>query len=229
MNNQTIKFIKRSIVLVTFVIIIFVLITVLSSLKFHVVSTEPSIGSFPYAVSSLKINFNKDVSDNNLKLTSSPDIINSYTGSGKTITIKIKGLAIGKKYTVELNKVQDTSGSALSNKSIVFIARNINTNILPKDEKQAILKNQENYSSPSNNPIVADLPYQTLDFDLTADVSTVNDKPGLVLDAELYLSEADMSNEAAAIQNEKNEVTSYIQSLNFNPNNYDIVYSVSTP
>ena len=89
---------------------------------------------------------------------------------------------------------------------------------------------KERYTSVDNkaaikDPIVGKLPYASLSFRLTADVTSGK----LKLFAELRIPESDLKgNETATnqvVSQYKNEVLSWIKSQSLNPDGYDITYS----
>jgi len=196
--------------------------------KFHIVSTDPPVSRVSNSIPFFNINFNKPLVSKSLKITSSPDIISSYNVSGKAIDISLKPLTVNQAYTITINSLAATDNETIQNKSLRFVAQYISPQDLPNDQKQAILHNQENYSSPADNPIVGHLPHSTLNFILSAQVTTgTNSKPSLVLQAQILLAPGVTGATAAADINQyKQDVLSYIQSLGLNPAQYNIQYQI---
>ncbi len=219
------KQIKRATVILAVIVAILLVYNFIQLQKFHIVNTDPSTSRFSNLIPFMKINFNKPVSRQGLYVSSSPNIINSYTVNNKTLSLSLKPLTLDKSYVVTLRSVYSTNGQKIINDTIRFTTTYINPNNLPTDQQQAILRNQDHYSSPLNNPIVQYLPHQTLNYELSAAVSNNQ----LVLNAQITLNEANMSNEALAVASYKQQIASYIQSLGLNPNSYTIRYSVQTP
>lgn len=192
---------------------------------FHVVRTNPSVNRVANVTPFFDIYFNKPIIKSSVSLTSSPHIISGYSVKGDVLDVSLSALTINKLYSLTLKSVVATNHQRMRNVVFHFTAKYINPGSLPKSEQQAIFKGQENYSSPANNPIVPHLPHQTLNYSLSAEINKgLNGKPTLTLQAELLLSQADLSNEPAAIAKDKQMVFDYIRSLGLNPGNYTINY-----
>lgn len=229
-GTRSFRKIKALLVLVVTIIVVVIVFNILTLSKFHIVSTDPNLNQISNAAPSLAINFNKPVISSSVKIASYPNVIAGYSVHNKTIDISFTSLTINTKYNIIITKVIATNNEVVVNKDLAFVARYISPSNMPKDEEKQILQNQDNYSSPANNPIVAHLPHDTLSYSLSAQITKgSNGKSQLVLNAELLLSEADMSNENAAIAKDKQAIQSYIQSVGLNPQNYTIVYTISVP
>ena len=208
-----------------FILAALIAVQILASFHFHVVSTDPNIKKFSNAVPFFKINFNRTLSTSNVKVTSSPSIISSYSVSGKTLDLSLLPLSVGKTYAITLQSIADSRNQTITNQVFSFVAQAINPSGLPTDQRQAILRNQESYPAVQSNPIFKYLPYQTLSYSLTGQING----PEVIVNAKLYIDEAEVSNEMEAVAQTKQEVISYIQSIGLNPSNYNIVYTVVTP
>ncbi|HUY53271.1 MAG TPA: hypothetical protein VMV24_01720 [Candidatus Dormibacteraeota bacterium] len=211
------------------VIIVLLVFHIINSSKFHIVSTNPSTDSVSYMTPFFIINYNKALSST-VSISSSPNLIRNYTVNGKLIDISLSSMRVGGNYFIDIKSIATTNGEVIKDKIFKFSAKNISYYNLPKDQQKNIINNQDRYPSPINDPITAHLPYLTIDYTLsTGIVAGANGKPELVLEAAILLSQADMSHEATAIANYKQEVISYIKSLGLNPSNYVINYTITTP
>lgn len=76
--------------------------------------------------------------------------------------------------------------------------------------------------SVKTDPMFDYLPHSTLDYTLTATVDSSNKT---ILNAQLFLTEADQADPSAALAQYKQEVVEYIQSVGLNPNSYTINYT----
>lgn len=229
-DTQNFKRIKALLILVITVIVVVVAFNIFALSKFHIVNTDPNLGQISNAAPSLTINFNKPIISNSVEIAAYPNVIASYSVHNKSIDISFTSLTINTTYNIIITRVVSTDNEVISNKGLSFVAQYISPKNLPKDEAEQILKNQDNYVSPANDPIVAHLPHDTLSYSLSAQITGgPNGKSRLVLNAELLLSEADMSNENAAIAKDKQAIQDYIQSVGLNPQNYTIIYNVSVP
>ncbi|HEV2402927.1 MAG TPA: Ig-like domain-containing protein [Candidatus Saccharimonadales bacterium] len=214
-----------------------------NALRFRVTATNPDISNVAEYTPFFKIEFNKSITSNGLVISAKPSIISSYSVRGNTLNIDLKYPMSDKTtYTITVGKVYDVRGSVISGKVFSFKPKNIPINRLPEDQRKALAVAPEpsegeqgitfnnGASKIYQDPILSHLPYDNLYFNLSASFPLgPNNKPVLVLNAELILNESQMSDENASIAQEKLQVQQYIQSLGLNPNNYDIQYTVSTP
>ncbi len=229
-SNQNLKRLRVVLGIIVVALVGWVIIYTLGVHKFRVVSTNPATNQVSSATPFFDVTFNKPLLERGLKITSSPNIVDSYAAKGRVIDISLAPMTINNTYIITIHSVLATDGETITNKSFRFVANYISPSNVSKKQQQAILNNQDNYSTPINDPIMAHLPYQTLNFSLSAQVTPgSNGKSGLVLQAQLLLSEADMSDQVAGVAQDKQMVVNYIQSLGLNPTKYNIEYSVSTP
>jgi hypothetical protein len=227
MNPKTSR-LKLALVFVAIVLVVWIAFRTVTAFTFHVVSTNPKTNQVSNAVPFFDINFNKTLLSTSVFLTSSPNIISTYTVTGKAIDISLKPLTVNTRYTITVKSVSSTNHNVLSNKVISFTTKSISPSDLPEDQQQAILRKQADYSTPADNPITAYLPYSTLDFILNPFVTTdASGKSALILQAQILLGPG-VSGAAAATETAQyeQEVVDYIRSLGFNPSNYTIQYQV---
>lgn len=200
-----------------------------SSSKFHIVRTNPSEGQISYLSPFFDISFNKTL-DNNVSLSGSSGLIKDSFVNGKTIDIDLNQMTIGNNYFIEVDYASSSGHNVIKNDILKFTAKNISAEVLPKDQQKTILKNQEDYPALTDNPIFKYLPHSTLDYTLSALITKgPNGASELILQANIFLSQVDMSNETAAINGYEQYVVSYIKSLGLNPDDYTISYSIHTP
>lgn len=202
------------------------------SLRFHMTGTTPGGNALTPYVTQLNLNFNRELEANKTATpVANQNIILSSNVSGKSITIRLNTpLRDTTTYTITLAVVQAKDGSQLHNIKFVFRPTNTPFDKLSKKQQQDLIATQDHYPAVNQDPILGHLPYSTLDFNLDA-VITKNaaGKEVVEIDATLLPSAADLSNEAAAIAQYKQEVVNYIKSLGVDPNNYTINYTVTQP
>jgi len=151
MYPQT-KIRKQLLLLLTAIILVFVGYEVYFSTTFHLVSTNPSTHSVATASPFFKINFNRPLVNSGLRISASPNIISSYSLSGKTIDIVLKTpLNQDQAYTISLNNVSDTNGKTIASKVFSFKPKYIASQDLPADQRQALLKVQTQHTPSRNN------------------------------------------------------------------------------
>jgi hypothetical protein len=225
---------KRLIVLGVLVLLVIVCIGLLgfgvkqhvSSEQFKVVSTTPATSNVADVSPSFSVTYTKPLSKNNLSVTSSPSIITSYGIKGSTLDIDLaEPLTNGKRYTITVTSITDTTGKKLLNQQFTFKPKYVASQNLPSDQQQALLKDQQTYTNAEakENPIVSHLPYSTLDFSLTPTYQGSQ----LILQAQILLAPGVTGSQAAADTAQyEQQVTQYIQSLGLNPANYTIQYQI---
>jgi len=232
MNNDPSLKAKRLLAGALIVLLAWTGFTIWHQLTFHIVSTEPSVSKVSTIAPFFKVTFSQTITDSGLSIQSSQsNLIGTPLVAGKVLTIPFKAaLTSGKVYTITLVNVDSSNGKKITNKAFTFKPYYIASSELPADQQQAILKEQIDNTTNSNDPILSHLPYQTTDFTLSEVTTPVKNPPkNLPLLATITLSQADSGDQAAAVAQYKQEVTSYITSLGLNPANYDITYVVQTP
>lgn len=208
--------------------ILLVVYAVYLTLTFRIVGTSPKLSNVATASPYITVSFNKNLSSNGLSVSGTEGLVTSTSVKGKNLQINLNNMTTGNEYVVHINSVSSTSGKTIKNKDLSFKAKNIDVGNLPKEQQQTLINQQDQNQGVAADPIISHLPYGTVDFSLTAQTPDTNqDQSKLVLNAQLILSHADMSNEDAAIAQYKQEVINYIVSLGLNPNNYNIQYTVS--
>lgn len=231
MNNRSPNI--RSLVTISILVVAgIVAYLVIQNLHFRLVSTNPRTSAVSNISPFLKLNFNRTLDAKNIDIQTDRSFMQSVSTNGKTITINLKTLDIGKLYTVRLNKVRSTDGKVLTNVTVRFVAKDIAFKDLPKDQQQAILNNQDKAPKASSDPILSVLPYATLSYKITGLVraSSASNLSGLYVHVDVYLSDAEVAGDVqTAINTYENEAIDYIRSKGFDPAKYAIEYNVVTP
>jgi hypothetical protein len=198
--------------------------------KFHVITTNPTISKIGAQSPYLKVYFNKTLSNQSLVVSATGNAMKSDSVSGKVLTVNFnEPLTINKSYTVIIHSISSQSGSQILNKNFTFTAQNIPFNDLPTDQQKALVGSQDHFQAAQKDPILVDLPYSTLYFILNPSFGTdkTTGKISLVLQAQLLLAPGVTGDQATADEAQyKQEVISYIESLGLNPANYNIQYQV---
>ncbi|HSX46307.1 MAG TPA: hypothetical protein VLG27_04905 [Candidatus Saccharimonadia bacterium] len=119
---------RKTITIAAIVVIAWLVMVVISHNRFRVVSTVPGLNGIGTSSSFLQINFNRELSSNGLSLSSSPAVIDSYKASGKSLIIYLNSpMTIGQTYTIIFNKVSDTKGETMTNRSLAFVPKDLST------------------------------------------------------------------------------------------------------
>lgn len=199
-------------------------------ITFRIVGINPSASTFSTVSPFFKVTFSQTLSSSGMTVTGTPS---GFTGtpsvSGKVLTIPLRTpLVTGQTYTITITNIQSTHGKQITNQTYTFKPSYVPSSNLPDDQKQAILQ-QENIGGTANttDPILDHLPHQTTDFRLSQDTTPQKTPPANVpLYATLTLSQADLSNQDAAVSHYKQEVLDYITSLGLDPSHYSITYTI---
>ena len=199
---------------------------------FRITGTDPSLSSVYTWTPFVKLNFNRQLSSQNVYINSSPNVLYSpsYTLNGNTLYINLAvPLKQGVTYKINLVHINDKSGDELKNKTIKFVAGYLPKSQLPQDQQEELIRRSQQ-SAAYKDPILQHIPYYSIDFNLLPSVSTGNNSQvKLSLTAQLFIPAADSGDPSNAIANDKQEVADFIQSLGLNPLAYDINYQVVGP
>ena len=121
----------------------FAALSIMQALQFHIVRTSPSLSSVASVSTFITVDFNRSLSMQGLKVTSSPAFVTSYTVQGKVLTVRFKQTLVGgKKYTVIINTISDNGGKQLLNKQLTFTPKNIAFKDLPPTQAKALVNQQ---------------------------------------------------------------------------------------
>lgn len=90
--------------------------------EFSMTGTSPSGYGITTQVTTLAVNFNRQLSSVKPSVTSNPSIISSTSVSGKTLTISFTPDKLTKntRYSITIASISDTTGQRLTNQKLVF-------------------------------------------------------------------------------------------------------------
>jgi hypothetical protein len=222
----------RLIIQLAIILVLFVFATTAYNIykdhQFRVVSTNPSTRNVATATPFFKVIFNRQLSKDNLSVSSNPAIISSYSINGDELDMNLNTPTDSNTtYNITINSISAADGKTLTDKNFKFQPKQVNSQDLPQDQQQALLKNQTQYLQQRQDPIIAYLPYGTLDFNLNYHFINQSTNSKIILDAQLQLAPGLSGAQATATTNQyKQEVTDYIKSKGLNPASYTIEYQV---
>jgi hypothetical protein len=123
-----------------------------NGLTFRITGTNPGINKVATVSPFFKISFNKALSSKDIVLSSSLNIVNAYSVSGRVLNISLKEpLQQSTSYTISISRIKSESGKEIINKSFTFRAEYISESNLPKDQQQALLRQQINHPLSRNS------------------------------------------------------------------------------
>lgn len=215
-----------------------VMISTYNSTRFSVASTNPNAKQMTTWTPFFKISFTGNLSSRGLLVSTSPkqSIYNNQVYvSGDTLTINLSvPLNPKQTYKITINNIADTSGATIKNKIFSFTPKPVTFSQITDNSQQEALMLRNEESPIYRDPLLKKLPYNTLSYNLIPYITTSsqNNLPVINIKAELLLNESQASSQAsetAAVSQDKESIQAYIRSFNLNPNNYNIIYSVSLP
>jgi hypothetical protein len=152
MNTRLSYRIRALTPLLIIVLLVLAVYFVFVNSKFHITGTNPKTSSVATISPFMKVNFNKQLSKSDLNVSSSPAIIRSYDVEGKTLVINLgTPLLAGKVYTISIGRIRDIKNNVITNKNLVFVPKVIPAQDLPKDQADAILKQQASHPKSRND------------------------------------------------------------------------------
>jgi len=199
---------------------------------FHVTSIAPNPKSASYLSPRLIVNFNKDISSDNLKVTGK-DITVTATADKKRVLIMLpETLEADKTYSITLTSVDSTSGDTIRDKVIEFTTVLGRDSLTDEDYKIILDRQEAGKSEIVNDPIFAHVPYSTLNYEIEGVINNADTEfEKITLQITLELSAADVRiDRNAAIEQYRAEAMAYLSSLEgINIADYNVEVTVSEP
>ncbi|MDZ7744475.1 MAG: copper resistance protein CopC [Candidatus Saccharibacteria bacterium] len=235
MYNVNKKHIILAILVLSALLLIFGIKIYLDNQRFQVFSTTPSLTqTVATSTSVIKLDFNKPLSDDssyNRTLIKDLDelaYIHDVERAGDSLLVRLGTLNSGQEYTVTFNDIISADGDVISDLSYTFFV-----DYIPYDrlsEAQKALELQETDRGSEDDPVLNYVPHSTLRYEINPIQRTNNDGVySLGLDIKIILSNADRSNQDAAIATYKEMAMDYLRSVDINPDDYDIYYRIIEP
>lgn len=195
---------------------------------FHIIKTTPSTRDIATLTPSISIQLNREIKDiHTITISPNPDYIDSYSFSGKEISISLNEL-FAEKIEITLIDVQSVEGDIIT-KSLTFTPSEKNFSELPEYQQDEILVRQDKNTDKNADPIQLVIPHSTLNYSLS--LSIVGQKPNggnrYEIEARIILSQTDINiDEQKAIDTYKNDIDTYLTSNNIDPDSYTINYTI---
>lgn len=148
--------IRRVLFLLLLVLALVVFYSWYTNRHFKIVSTSPSVSNVATISPFFKINFNRQLSNTALNISSTPSVVKSYDISGKTLDIVlITPLDENTQYTIKLNSISSSGNDHIYNKDFVFKPKNLDFNQLSNDQQTVILQQQAKGRNPNSSKTYA--------------------------------------------------------------------------
>lgn len=229
MFNQS-KYLSRGIILILAVIAGISVFLLIRDQQFRLVKSTPSrSGTVSTSTNGFELFFNKDLdgsADYSKSITDPGHLVGRIRLDKRSIIIETGPILQDKKYSFSLHDIHDAKGDVIKEIKFDFTAKYLPDSKISDEQKSLIAKLSRQYLQ--DYPLLAHLPYSTLDYSLEAVFNQdENQRLGQPeIQAKLFLSHADMSEPRAATARYKQEVIDYITSLGLNPSDYKINYLV---
>jgi len=237
MNKRLVK--KIAFIVIPLLVVLLGLLGYREFFTFYLKGTSPKTSTVSINSPYLKLKFNKSLTSEGhevslINASDEPSYVRQVV-NGKTLVLYLPtDLSEGIEYTVNISKITAQDGKSFSGE-LRFTPEDIPYEKLDKDQQEEILRLQDERSdSDANDPIMNHLPHSALNYNLSLYINDGlgSDVPAerIILNAEILLSAADVRiDRDGAIEQAKQDINSYITSLNLDPANYQIEYSVTEP
>lgn len=223
MEDSSVVFKKRLRLVIVLVVILLVVwggFAIYRAATFRIVHTNPNTKKMTIVSPFFDVAFDRDLSSK-VTVSSNPDIIHSYTTQNKELNISLKvPLNPKQTYTISISNIYSTSGKRMKNQKFVFTPKSVDLNDLPKDQGQALLNNQSQYSNAiSGNGLLQLLPFTEPNFEYSINY-TVN-YSSQVATPVIQITAPDQPSQQAALD--------WIKAQGYDPSRLDIQYITAQP
>lgn len=198
-------------------------------------SARPSLenskdGKISTAITYIDFYFNKNIDESQIKrnnIFSNKEIISSTEVKGKIIRVNLKNIEKDIKYIIYLENIVSDDGFIL--KSYTYSATGFYTNDYSATKEQQDEQNNETDRNNNSDPIFGVVPYQTINYSITADGSITNSSTPTTIKIFVYLASADYTdaNTQKIVDSKIKEAKDYLVSKGIKLDNYKFEYSQS--
>lgn len=201
--------------------------------QFRVIATTPSISrSVTTGTSVIKIDFSHDLSSEGVYdrtiIAEGQSHIREVEQRDRSLYIRLFELSEGNEYKIKLKDIFSSDGEVLRGYEINFIATYIPYERLSQAQKD--LESQETDRFEPDDPILDHIPFSTIGYSIEPVHDTTEEGVySLIINAKIFLSNADRGFEDQATEAYKQEIFNYLQSKDINPEDYQFNYIVHDP
>jgi hypothetical protein len=219
---------KKIVALGIVIVLVVIAYVAVSNLGFKIKAVRPPLDSVGALTPYIDFSFNKTLDSETTKVESSPAwvITQQDVQTNKIRVFLQRPLIVGSTYKLSLS-AKAAGGDKMIRRTYSFTVKDIPFEKLPKEQQEYLTTGQN--QGAFKDPILADLPHATPEYKLSGSLDNSQRPAKLKLQATLYLTQADMSNQDAAEAQYKQNVQEYISSLGLNPDDYQIIYVDSLP
>lgn len=198
-------------------------------------SARPSLenskdGKISTAITYIDFYFNKNIDQSQIKrnnIFSNKEIISSTEVKGKIIRVNLKNIEKDIKYIIYLENIVSDDGFVL--KSYTYSATGFYTNNYSATKEQQDEQNNQTDRNNNSDPIFGVVPYQTINYSITASGSITNSSTPPTIKIFVYLASADYTdaNTQKIVDSKIKEAKDYLVSKGIKLDNYKFEYSQS--
>ena len=181
MDEVTRKYVRLAAILGSLFLVLLIGFLIYLSVTFRLTGTNPGVRGVATVSPFFKVNFNKPLNSAGLSVTGSPNLIDSYSVKGSTISILLKEpLSTKQTYTIQVKGILSVGGKHLSDKTFSFTPKDIPDSELSPEQQQALQNIQQRYNKLiQNDPLIQLLPFVAggNEFRIDYTVQYVHQKP----------------------------------------------------
>ncbi len=208
-----------------FVLILLVIEVVYQTTHLIITGQYPSSNATNMpTVAPIKLTFNNAVDPTSIKYTITPAVdIKVQVTKGQILFIPTAGFITDQTYTFNLSSVSTKGGGTTTSRQFSFTTKYLTAAEVPSWVNQANL--QQTDSHLNSNPIVAMLPYETLDYKIEYHLGNNQE---VILDIQLYgqYNRPDQYNDyIQQLKDNKAAALQYLKDKGFDPKSYTIIYT----
>lgn len=199
---------------------------------FRIVDITPQNKStIPTSTSVIRISFNKKLKDGTYdrSLVNDPGtVVRELTLENNQIFIRLFELSPGNEYHFSLADIYSADGKKIPGPVFRFKAVYVPFEGLSRAQQE--LELQETDRNNKEDPLLKYLPHSTLEYTLEGLHDTDHEgEYSFVIDAKIFLSNADSANQVEVVNRIKSDISNYIKSVGFDLKDYVVRYNIVQP
>lgn len=198
-----------------------------------IVKIQPSLSNVPdgeisTATTYIDFYFNKKINTASIKpdsIFSDQSIIKSIEVNNQSIRVHTQNLSRDQKYSIYFKNIQSDDGYILNNYTYTVTAAFINNYQATKAEQAA--QNAQTDHNNNSDPVFAIVPYQTLDYSITAAGTITTSQTPVTISIFINLTAADYNDPhpETIIETKRQLARNYLIAKGIDLKKYTIIYS----
>lgn len=224
-NKSIIRAVIISITVIAIVTISLLIYRETSTL--YIASVNPDRNKIPTVSSFIEVSFNKDIESVGFaNIVSENNVLNNYSIDGKTIKFNlISGAAEEGSAQIYLENIISSDEYKIDSKYININFTNYRDDKIPQDVLDSLIEEQDVMTDKNADPILNIIPYSTIDYDITPNLTRTNSDGSSIVDIDItvQLSNADTGEYyEQAVKQKQQSALDYLESKDVVLKNYTI-------